>query len=105
MNSVPEIRREKVFIPPEMTVQEIKEKYGLSSKRAREAMKQGFFVRNYSKKQIIIDPDNFDPAISVFMVPLEFISPSWPMTAMRRMPPDAVTPQESTTRGFRWRSP
>jgi len=29
MNSVPEIRREKVFIPPEMTAQEITEKYGL----------------------------------------------------------------------------
>jgi len=64
MNSVPEIRREKVFIPPEMTTKEIKEKYGLSSKRAREVLKQGFFVKNYSKKQIIIDPENFDPAIS-----------------------------------------
>jgi len=64
MNSVPEIRREKVFIPPEMPVQEIKEKYGLSSKRAREVLKQGFFVKNYSKKQIIIDPENFDPAVS-----------------------------------------
>ena len=64
MNSVPEIRREKVFIPPEMTPKEIKEKYGLSSKRAREVLKQGFFVKNYSKKQIIIDPDNFDPATS-----------------------------------------
>ena len=27
-------------------------------------MKKGFFVKNYSKKQIIIDPENFDPAIS-----------------------------------------
>ncbi len=27
-------------------------------------MKQGFFVKNYSKKQIIIDPENFDPAVS-----------------------------------------
>jgi hypothetical protein len=48
MNSVPEIRREKVFIPPEMTTKEIKEKYGLSSKRVREVLKQGFFVKNYS---------------------------------------------------------
>jgi hypothetical protein len=64
MNSVPEIRREKVFIPPEMTTREIKEKYGLSSKRAREVLKQGFFVKNYSKKQIIIDPENFDPEVS-----------------------------------------
>jgi hypothetical protein len=64
MNSVPEIRREKIFIPPEMTTKEIRDKYGLSAKRAREAMKQVFFVKNYSKKQIIIDPENFDPAIS-----------------------------------------
>jgi hypothetical protein len=48
MNSVPEIRGEKVFIPPEMTPKEIKEKYGLSSKRAREVLKQEFFVKNYS---------------------------------------------------------
>ncbi len=64
MNAVPEIRREKVFIPPEMTTREIKEKYGLNSKRAGEAMKKGFFVKNYSKKQIIIDPENFDSATS-----------------------------------------
>jgi hypothetical protein len=64
MNAVPEIRREKVFIPPEMTPKEIKEKYGLSSGRSRQVRKQGFFVKNYSRKQIIIDPENFDPAIS-----------------------------------------
>lgn len=64
MTTIPEIRREKVFIPPEMTTKEIKEKYDLSSKRAREVLKQGFFVKNYSKKQIIIDPENFDSATS-----------------------------------------
>jgi hypothetical protein len=64
MNSVPEIRRERIIIPPEMTKGEIKEKYGLSTKRAREALKKGFFVQNYSKRQVIIDPSNFDPAIS-----------------------------------------
>ena len=64
MNTVPEIRREKVFIPPEMTPKEIKEKYGLSLGRSRQVKKQGFFVKNYSRKQIIIDPENFDPAIS-----------------------------------------
>ena len=47
-----------------MTTEEIKEKYGLSARRAREVLKQGFFVKNYSKKQIIIDPENFDPAVS-----------------------------------------
>ena len=64
MNSVPEIRREKVFIPPEMTTQEITEKYGLPNGKAWKAKKKGFFVKNYSKKQIVIDPSNFDPAIS-----------------------------------------
>jgi len=46
MNSVPEIRREKIFIPPEMTSSEVKEKYGLSAKSARAAMNQGFFIKN-----------------------------------------------------------
>src|SRR5271157_478432 len=64
MNSVPEIRREKVFIPPDMTAQEITEKYGLPKERSWKVKKQGFFVRNYSKKQIVIDSSNFDPAIS-----------------------------------------
>jgi hypothetical protein len=63
-NCLPEIRREKVFVPPEMTTPEIKEKYGLNSRRAREAMNKGFFVKNYSRKQIIIDAENFDPAVS-----------------------------------------
>jgi len=64
MNSVPEIRRERIIIPPEMTKREIKEKYGLSTRRAREALAKGFFVKNYSKRQVIIDPANFDPAVS-----------------------------------------
>ena len=64
MSSVPEVRRERIIIPPEMTKREIKEKYGLSTKRAREALNKGFFVKNYSKRQVIIDPENFDPAIS-----------------------------------------
>jgi len=63
-NRLPEIRREKIFIPSEMTPREIKEKYGLSLGRSRQVKKQGFFVKNYSKKQIIIDPGNFDPAVS-----------------------------------------
>ena len=47
-----------------MTPKEIKEKYGLSAKRAREVLKQGFFVKNYSARQVIIDPKNFDPNVS-----------------------------------------
>jgi hypothetical protein len=64
MNAVPEIRRERVLIPPEMTSKEIQEKYGLPSARAYVARKKGFFVRDYSRKQVIIDPENFDPSIS-----------------------------------------
>jgi len=56
MNAGPEIRRERIMIPPEMTKSEIKEKYGLSTRRATEALERGFFVKNYSRKQIIIDP-------------------------------------------------
>jgi len=47
-----------------MTTQEITEKYDLPKERAWKVKKQGFFVKNYSKKQIVIDPLNFDPAIS-----------------------------------------
>jgi len=64
MNSVPEIRRERIIIPPQMTTKEIKEEYALDSRRASKAKKKGFFVKNYSKRQVIIDPENFDPAVS-----------------------------------------
>jgi len=64
MNSVPEIKRERVLIPPEMTSKEIQEKYGLPSERAWAARRKGFFVKNYSQKQVIIVPENFDPSIS-----------------------------------------
>ena len=64
MNSVPEVRREKIFIPPEMPIEEVQERYALSRNRANQVKKQGFFVKNYSRKQIIIDPDNFDPLVS-----------------------------------------
>ena len=50
MNPLPEIRREKILIPPEMTAQEITEIYGLPKERSWKVKKQGFFVRNYSKK-------------------------------------------------------
>ncbi len=64
MNSVPELRRERIIIPPGMTTKEIEQEYALNSRRAAEAKRKGFFVKNYSRKQIIIDPENFDPAIS-----------------------------------------
>jgi hypothetical protein len=64
MNPVPEIRRENVFISPEMTTQEIMQKYGLSSQKSSRVKRQGFFVKNYSRKQIIIDSENFSPEAS-----------------------------------------
>jgi hypothetical protein len=64
MDSVQEIRREKVFIKPGMSTAEIRKTYGLSSDRAYDARLKGFFVRNYSKKQIIIDRENFNSAVS-----------------------------------------
>ena len=59
-----EIRREKVFIEPGLTNAEIVEKYGVSKESVYKVKKNGFFVRNYSRKQVICDPSNFDPAIS-----------------------------------------
>ncbi len=64
MNCIPEVRRERIIIPPAMTTEEIKQEYALNSRRAAVARRKGFFVKNYSKKQVIIDPENFDPAIS-----------------------------------------
>jgi len=64
MNPVPEVRREKVFIPQEMTIEQIQESYGLLRNRANQVKKQGFFVKNYSRKQIIIDPSNFNATAS-----------------------------------------
>ena len=64
MESVPEIRRERVSVPPDMNIQELMQKYDLPYHVASRAKKFGFFVKNYSKKQIIIDPENFDPTLS-----------------------------------------
>ena len=63
MNPVPEIRREKVFVQPGMSTEEIKNTYGLSSEQAYRAKVTGFFVRNYMKKQIIIDRENFNETV------------------------------------------
>jgi hypothetical protein len=63
MDPVPEIRREKVFLQPGMSTQEIMRSYGLSSGQAYKARVKGFFVKNYSKKQIVIDRENFNSAV------------------------------------------
>ena len=38
-----------------MSTEEIKKTYGLSSDQAYKAKQKGFFVKNYMKKQIVID--------------------------------------------------
>jgi hypothetical protein len=63
MGPVPEIRREKVFLQPGMSTAEVMKTYGLSSDRAYAARVKGFFVKNYSKKQIVIDRENFNSAV------------------------------------------
>ena len=63
MDPVPEIRREKVFLQPGMSTAEVMKTYGLSSDQAYKARIKGFYVKNYSKKQIIIDRENFNQAV------------------------------------------
>src|SRR5271157_2845426 len=63
MDSVPEIRREKVYLQPGMSTAEVMKTYGLSSDQAYAARMKGFFVKNYSKKQIGIDRENFNQAV------------------------------------------
>ena len=50
MGPVPEIRREKVFLQPGMSTEEVMKTYGLSSRQAYEARIRGFFVKNYIEK-------------------------------------------------------
>jgi len=59
-----EIRREKVFIPQDMTNKEIIAKFGVSPGCASNAKKRGFFIKNYMRNQIIIDRAHFHPEIS-----------------------------------------
>ena len=61
---VPQVLREKVFIERGLTNAEIAEKYGVPRERAYRVRQKGFFVRNYARKQVLIDPESFDPAIS-----------------------------------------
>lgn len=60
----PEIRREKVFIPSEMSTKDIIQKYGISKSCADRARKRGWFIKNYSRNQVIIDREHFNPAVS-----------------------------------------
>lgn len=64
MESTQEIRREKVFVPSDMNIKDIMEKYGVAETTARNAIKKGWLVKNYSRNQVIIDRENFNPEIS-----------------------------------------
>jgi len=63
METTPEIRRERVQVPPNLTVKELTNQYGISATCARNAIKRGWLVRNYSRKQVIIDREHFKPEI------------------------------------------
>ena len=60
---VKEIRRQKVYVPKSMTTNQVMEKYGLKEGAAYTARKKGFFVKNYSRPQVKVDPSKFDPDI------------------------------------------
>jgi hypothetical protein len=60
---VKEIRRQKVYVSKSMTTNQVMEKYGLKSGAAYTARKKGFYVMNYSRPQVCVDPSKFDPDI------------------------------------------
>ena len=55
-----EIRREKVFVSPDMDIKKLMKKYGIAETTARTSKKKGWLIKNYSRNQVIIDRDNFD---------------------------------------------
>ena len=57
---VKEIRRQKVFVPKSMTTNQVMKKYGLKKAAACTARKKGFFVKNYSRPQVCVDPSKFN---------------------------------------------
>src|SRR5664280_1422455 len=59
-----EIRREKVFIPQNMTTKEIMKQYNISQSSALTTRKRGWFIKNYARNQVIIDRENFEPMIA-----------------------------------------
>ena len=60
---VKEIRRQKIYVPKSMTTNQVMEKYGLKQGAAYTARKKGFFVKNYSRPQVCVDPSKFNPDI------------------------------------------
>jgi len=60
---VKKIKRQKVYVPKSMNTNQVIEKYGLKPGAAYTARKKGFFVENYSRPQVCVDPSKFDPDI------------------------------------------
>jgi hypothetical protein len=58
-----EIRREKVIVAQNLCLREMVEKYGISKTTAFNAKKRGWYIKNYSVNQQIIDRDHFDPKL------------------------------------------
>ena len=54
------IKREKIFVDQDLTSGQISKKYNLPASSAYEAKRKGFFVKNYGKRQIMIDRAQFD---------------------------------------------
>ena len=65
MNGITEIKRGKVNIDKNLTCREVMEKYKIPESTAYNARKKGFFVKNYNKRQIMIDLSQFDHDIAV----------------------------------------
>jgi hypothetical protein len=65
---VKEIRRQKIYVPKSMTTTQVMEKFGLKPGAAYTARKKGFFIKNYSRPQVKVDPSKFDPDICYRMI-------------------------------------
>lgn len=59
-DEVKEIKRQKINLPKSMTTRQVMKKYGLKQGAAYTARKKGFFVKNYSRPQVCIDPSKFN---------------------------------------------
>ena len=55
-------RHERIEIPNGMKIKEVQDAYGIAYGRARRALQQGYYIRNYEFEEIVIDRDLFDPA-------------------------------------------
>ena len=57
---IKEVIREKIIIASGMTTKEVRLKYGLKMNAACNARKRGYFIKNYSKTQVKVNPEKFN---------------------------------------------